>query len=99
MFFEKVKFARLYKYLSKFSPISNNQFGFRRGHSEYSALVQLHSKISDAPEKIPSWDVLRPIQGLRHGKSLISDQEIRISWSTGNHSRLVSKSSIAVCNH
>ena len=47
-FFEKVMYTRLYKYLSKFSLISDDQFGFRKGHSTSMALIHLHTKIAES---------------------------------------------------
>ena len=37
--------ARLYKYLSKLSMISDGQFGFRKGHSTSMEMIHLHTKI------------------------------------------------------
>ena len=39
-------YTRLYKYLSKFSMISDDQFGFRKGHSTSMALICSHTKIA-----------------------------------------------------
>ena len=47
-FFEKIMHTRLYKYLSKFSLISDDQFGFRKGHSTSMALIHLHTKIAES---------------------------------------------------
>ena len=46
--FEKVMHTRLYKYLSKFSMISDDQFGFRKGHSTSMALIHLRTKIAES---------------------------------------------------
>ena len=40
--------TRLYKYLSKFSMISDDQFGFRRSHSTSMALKHIHTKIAES---------------------------------------------------
>ena len=47
-FFEKVMYSRLYSFLSKSSMITKNQYGFRKGHSTFMPLIQLHSKIAKA---------------------------------------------------
>ena len=46
--FEKVTYTRLYSYLSKFSLITENQYGFRNTHSIFLPLIHLHSKITSA---------------------------------------------------
>ena len=38
-FFEKVMHTRLYKYLSKFYMVSDDQFGFRKAHSTSTTLI------------------------------------------------------------
>ena len=50
-FFEKVMCNRLYNYFNKFSLFNNGQFGFRKGHSTYMALMLLYSKITEAIDK------------------------------------------------
>ena len=47
-FFERIMHTRLYSYLSRFSLISNSQYGFRKHHSTYMPLVILLSKITEA---------------------------------------------------
>ena len=47
-FLEKVMHTRLYKYLSKFSMISDDQFRFRKGHPTSMALIHLYTKIAES---------------------------------------------------
>ena len=45
---ERVIYNRLMSYVDKLHILSENQFGFRRNHSTYLALLQLYNKISSA---------------------------------------------------
>ena len=46
--YEKVVYNRIYKYLTTHNLLYNNQFGFRRNHSTYMALIQLVNNITSA---------------------------------------------------
>ena len=46
--YEKVVHNRIYKYLTNHNLLYNNQFGFRRNHSTYMALIQLVNNITSA---------------------------------------------------
>ena len=46
--YEKVVYNRIYKYLTAHNLLYNNQFGFRRNHSTYMALIQLVNNITSA---------------------------------------------------
>ena len=46
--YEKVVYNHIYKYLTTHNLLFNNQFGFRRNHSTYMALIQLVNKITSA---------------------------------------------------
>ena len=45
---EKLVYNRLIKYLEKYDILSSNQYGFRKNHSTFHALVHLYDKISAA---------------------------------------------------
>ena len=45
---EKLVYNRLVKYLEKYDILSSNQYGFRKNHSTFHALVHLYDKISAA---------------------------------------------------
>ena len=45
---EKLVYNRLVKYLEKYDILSSNQYGFRKNHSTFHALVHLYEKISAA---------------------------------------------------
>ena len=45
---EKLVYNRLVKYLEKYDILSSNQYGFRKNHSTFHALVHLYGKISAA---------------------------------------------------
>ena len=49
--FEKVVYNRLFDYFNKFNVLSQNQYGFRKGHSTSLALHHLYDKISAAIDK------------------------------------------------
>jgi hypothetical protein len=49
--FEKIVFNRLVSYLDRLKIISTHQYGFRKNHSAYMALLDLHDKISEAWDK------------------------------------------------
>ena len=44
-------FNRLISYLDRLNILSPNQFGFRKNHSTYMALLDLHNKITEAWDK------------------------------------------------
>lgn len=44
-------YTRLMSFLTKNNILSNNQFGFRRNHSTYMALIDLINRLSDEMEK------------------------------------------------
>ena len=46
--FEKVIYKRLMEYISSKSILNNNQYGFRKNHSTYMAILDMHEKISAA---------------------------------------------------
>ena len=46
--FEKCIYNRLITFLDKHKILINNQFGFRRGHSTSSAILELIDKITEA---------------------------------------------------
>jgi hypothetical protein len=49
--FEKVMYNRILEYLTDHDVLNNNQFGFKKKHSTYMALILLVDKIVDALEK------------------------------------------------
>ena len=49
--FEKIMFNRLVSYLNRLNIINPNQYGFRKNHSAYMALLDLHDKITEAWDK------------------------------------------------
>ena len=49
--FEKIMFNRLVSYLDRLNIINPNQYGFRKNHSAYMALLDLHDKITEAWDK------------------------------------------------
>jgi hypothetical protein len=50
--FEKIMFNRLILYLDRQNILIPNQFGFRKNHSTYMALLDLHNKITNACENL-----------------------------------------------
>jgi retron-type reverse transcriptase len=48
---EKVFYNRILNYLNKNEILYANQYGFRKGHSIASALLDLYDKISEAIDK------------------------------------------------
>lgn len=49
--FEKIVFNRLSSYLDKNCVLVNNQYGFRRKHSTYMAIMDMYDSISQAVDK------------------------------------------------
>ena len=68
-------YTRLYKYLSKFSIISDDQFGFRKGHSTSMALIHLHTKIAKSNDQ-NKFSIPGLGKGIRHYQSCHSFKKI-----------------------
>ena len=49
--YEKMIFSRLTKYLDKNNLLSDNQYGFRKGHSSYMALLDMHNSVTSSIER------------------------------------------------
>jgi hypothetical protein len=49
--FEKIMYKRLNDYLTKYTMLSPNQYGFRKGYSCYMALLDMHYNISTALDR------------------------------------------------
>src|ERR1043165_2133232 len=47
-YFEKIMHLRLTNYLASKSTLTNSQYGFRTGYSTFMALLEMHSKITEA---------------------------------------------------
>ena len=49
-FLERTIYNRLFDYLTNLHILCDNQFGFRKNHSTTLALIELHDKMSSAPD-------------------------------------------------
>ena len=48
---EKIIYSRLINFINKHNILSSSQYGFRKNHSTYMAILALHDKISEAIDK------------------------------------------------
>ena len=69
--YEKVVYNHICKYLTNHNLLHNNQFGFRRNHSMYIALIQLVNNIASAMDNWEStagvfFDLLKAFDTIDH---------------------------------